>query len=1277
MSVWMKVCLCCVWMLSLQVQAYITIQPMVQARDNQHLRAQLFSQDKEGYLWWTTSSHLHQFDGHLQHSVALPATLQQPFSAFSQAGTDLLWLASKESLWQFRPSDSSFQQIWQADHAILQIWATSKSRLILTSHSLWSWPDGQAEPSLLWQNPPDASPWQQASFAQESVWLWNQEGLQQFSLSSQSWQRVALPFQGMPLLQAGTDQQLWLLSPQKSLYLWQQGQLQPIAVNDSFPASQLQLDSLGQLWLLQPNRLSLYQPHQRQWQHQALQKNWSGLFADRHQNLWLSDPAGTIALVSQSTLQVTADPELQLPAAAPLSWQQGQLHGAGHSWPAPAQAGQAEQAGILQHKPWFFVNQQLWLNTAGQEHWLTLPQRIRALQPGSDTLWFVDDKGLWSLHRSDQPPELLHQNAGWQLLSLDQNRLWLAGQEQLYLYDVSDGQLSRWSVDCGMQTCPSLTPLLAMRTEGQHVELLLPGKVLRFTPDATEQLLRLQHTLAVPLQSNQFWSEQGQLWLLSQNRLHLFSADGQYNLGWLLNEGEYFTSAPWRDPLGGLKLRTNLASYRIEASTTDHQLPINPLRLQLMADAGQRLQHSADELRLDSKGSSSRWQLSHYPTAGRQWQYFRYQLDHQASQLLDYPTQQFVLEMPASGLYQLNLQASADGIHWQQAAHYQLRLQRYLNLPTLWLGLLLLCSALTLGFVLWRVRRYQQHLASTNEQQLLIGSLFNNTQDAVWLANTDLQIQKVNQAFSQITGYSQAAIEGQVMPLYTAQGHQTELVKTIREQLQQFQFWRGEVWSQKASGDRIAVSLAVTLLSPAGPDSSELYLGIFSDVTNRKLNEKELRKLSTRDPLTQLPNRSLFLEHLERAIVSCSSRFPQFAVLLLDLDRFAKINDSLGHQQGNQLLQLVAARLQQQLPAGYILAKTGIDEFAILVPSHFYTEQFDVLLNRLANQLLLQVREPFQLADLQVTLTASLGIAAYPADGEASDALLRSADTALHHAKHMGRNNAQFFNDKMLQRTPEYLALESDLWRGLNQQEFHVLYQPKYNISQNQIVGFEALCRWQNAQRGPVSPAVFIPIAEENGVIIQLDRLVFSQVCAQIRVWQQQGLMRGRVAVNLSVQQLQQKDLPDFLRQQLRLHGVDAQYIELEITETAMMRDAEHCLQMMHQLKALGFTLALDDFGTGYSSLGYLKRFPIDTLKIDRAFVKDMDSCEQDRNITSTIIRLAGYLNIAVVAEGVETEMQAYLLHVMGCEVAQGYLFSAPASAEHISQLLQKETEKA
>ncbi|MFC4655430.1 EAL domain-containing protein [Rheinheimera marina] len=1276
MSAWTKFCVCCVWMLSLQVQAYISIQPMVQARDNQHLRAQLFSQDTDGYLWWTTSSQLHQFDGHLQHSVALPPALHHPLTALGQAGADLLWLADKRDLWQFQPSTGQFRELWQADFPILRLWSTAQSRLILTSHSLWSWPAGQQAPTLLWQNPPTAAPWLQASVHQDALWLWNQEGLQQFSLASQSWQRISLPFQGMPLLQAGPDQQLWLLSPQKQLYLWQHSQLQPIAAEQPFAASQLQLDSLGQLWLLQANRLSLYQPDQQQWQHQRLQKNWSGLFADRHQNLWLSDPAGNIALASQSALDAQPDAQLQLPAST-LVWQQGVLGNADQQWQAPAEASQAEQAGVQQNNPWFLTSQQLWFKTPEQPQWQVLPQRIRALQPGTAGLWFVDEKGLWLLNVLGQAPELIQQNAGWYFLSLNQHQLWLAGHDQLYLYDLSAQELSRWSAECGMQSCPALSQLIAMRAGDRQLELLLTGSLVNFKPDEQALVLRQQSKLAVPPQTQQFWSKPDQLWLVSQDKLQLFSANTGSNPSWTLNEGEFFTAAPWLSPQGGLRLRTNQASYQVVPGQDSARLPVNPVRLQLIADPGQHLRRHGNELRLDSKGSSSRWQLSHYPTAGKQWQYFRYQLDQEPARLLDYPTQQFVLDLPASGSHQLKLEASYDGIHWQQAAQYQLQLQRYLNLPTIWLGLLLLCSAVTLCFVLWRVRRYQQHLASTNEQQLLIGSLFNNTQDAVWLADQELQIQKVNQAFTQITGYPQGTIEGRVMPLFTAQGHQTELLKSIREQLQQFQFWRGEVWSQKANGDRIAVSLAITLLSPTGAGKDELYLGIFSDVTNRKLNEKELRKLSTRDALTQLPNRSLFLEHLERAISSCNSRFPQFAVILLDLDRFAKINDSLGHQQGNQLLQLVAARLQQQLPAGYILAKTGIDEFAILVPSHFYTEQFDALLNRLANQLLLQIREPLQLAELQVTQTASVGIAVYPADGEASDSLLRSADTALHHAKHMGRNNAQFFNDKMLQRTPEYLALESDLWRGLNQQEFHVLYQPKYNISQNQIVGFEALCRWQNPQRGLVSPAVFIPIAEENGVIIQLDRLVFSQVCAQIRLWQQQGVMRGRVAVNLSVQQLQQKDLPDFLGQQLRLHGVDAQFIELEITETAMMRDAEHCLQMMHQLKALGFTLALDDFGTGYSSLGYLKRFPIDTLKIDRAFVKDMDSSEQDRNITSTIIRLAGYLNIAIVAEGVETEMQAYLLHVMGCEVAQGYLFSAPASPEQVSLLLQKETEKA
>ena len=1280
MALWL---FCC----SSGLHAYLQVQPMVHSRQSQHLAIELFTQDKSGLLWWSTSTQLHRFDGHEHQSFTLPAELQtQALVQLLTLDQDQLWLASVDQLWLFEQQSGQFRQIWQSKEPIKALFlSVNETPLILTEQEIWQWSAGSAEAVLVWRSSTTAAGWAQGVSDGSALWLWSKDAkLARYDLASQNWQHYPTNLPQQTDLALGPDQQLWLLAQNQSLYQLKQQQLELVATPDDFYATALEVDPLGQVWLLSANKLYLYQPDTTEWQTQQLVQPWAQLFADRHQNIWLADSTGALALAQASALQVQARDKTLLWDNTNQSWQleQQQLVRVN---PKPGQQ-QAlvfpfalEQVKKFWHQQQYFVwvGQQVWRYDEKTVNWVSLEQQaIVDLALADDTFWYLTHQGLWQWDPSTVNSVLLSDQASWGLVRYNSGQLWLAGSNRLYSYQLANQQLSTYNLNaCSTSPCLDVRQVLDLMPEQQGLWLLTPDQLYHYQAEQnTNKLtLTLQQQWQVPWQQQHMLKQEQQIWLWSRQQLNVLDLTDHSLLQWQLNQGEHLL--PFQTQLVDhqLVINSSIAHYQLPLTQHKPLTTANPLRLELLAENGQHLKQQEHLLQLDSWGPELEFRLSHYPTAGKQWNYFRYSLDKAPAVTLTYPQRQFKLQLDNSGQYQLSIEASQDGMSWQQAGDYQLQFNRYWWIQQSWLWLMLFLSVLMLALLLWRYRVHQNRLHQRLEQQLMISSLFDNTQDAVWLGDEQLRIEKVNQAFCQITGFTAKQMEGHTLQLFTAQGHQTELLKTIVQQLQQFSFWRGEVWSKKANGDSFALSLAITLLSGKGVQEPKLYLAIFSDVTNRKLNERELRKLSTRDPLTQLPNRALFLEHLDRAFFSCSSRFPHFAVLLVDLDRFAKINDSLGHDSGNLLLKMVAERLQKQLPSGYILAKLGIDEFAILVPSHFSLEQFDLLLNRLSLQLLLQIRQPLVLGDLEITLTASIGIAVYPDDGRSSDILLRSADTALHHAKQMGRNNAQFFNDKMLQRTPEYLALESDLWRGISLGEFKVVYQPKYNVGSNTIVGYEALCRWHNPGRGMVSPVVFIPIAEENGVIIQLDRLVFSQVCAQIQQWQQQGRMRGRVAVNLSVQQLQQPDLLEFLQQELQHYQLDAKLLELEITETAMMRDAEHCLEMMHQLKAMGFTLALDDFGTGYSSLGYLKRFPIDTLKIDRAFIKDMDTSEQDRNITSTIIRLAGYLKIAVVAEGVETEMQAYLLHVMGCQVVQGYLFSPPVQPEQIALLLDKE----
>jgi len=1284
----LKLCLA-LWLVccSSGLHAYLQVQPMVHSRQSQHLAIELFTQDKSGLLWWSTSTQLHRFDGHEHQSYTLPDELQtQALVQLLTLDQHQLWLASVDQLWLFDQKSAVFRQIWQSKEPIKALFLTAGAvPLILTEQEIWQWSAESTDARLLWRSSNTAAGWTQGISDGVSLWLWSEDAkLARYDLVSQTWQHYPVNLPQQTDLALGPDQQLWLLAQNQKLYQLKEQQLQLVATPESFYATALEVDPLGQVWLLSAQKLYLYQPETGLWQTQPLAQPWVQLFADRHQNVWLADSGGALALAQSSALAVQASGHPQLQDNKNQSWQveQQQLMAVNPkpdqqlSLAFPFALDQVKK--LWQHQQYFvWVGQQVWRYNDQTKQWLSVVQEpVVDLAVADDKFWYLTHQGLWQWEPGADKAALLSDQAGWFLVRYQPGQLWLAGSNRLYSYQLAEQQLRTYDISsCDQPPCLDVRQILDLVPEHDDLWLLTPDQLYHYktTQNNTKLTLSLQNKWQVPWQQQHMLKQDQQLWLWSRQQLSLLDLQDNSMLQWQLNQGELLLPFQVWNTKEQLLINSSISHYQLPLLQHKTATIANPLRLELIAENGQHLKQQEHLLQVDSWGPELEFSLSHYPTAGKQWNYFRYSLDKAPAVMLTYPQRHFKLQLDNSGLYQLSVEASQDGMSWQQAAEYQLQFNRYWWIQQSWLWLMLFLSVLMLALLLWRYRVHQNRLHQRLEQQLMISSLFDNTQDAVWLGDEQLRIEKVNQAFCQITGFDAKQMEGQTLQLFTAQGHQTELLKTIVQQLQQFSFWRGEVWSKKANGDSFALSLAITLLSGKGAQEPKLYLAIFSDVTNRKLNERELRKLSTRDPLTQLPNRALFLEHLDRAFYSCSSRFPHFAVLLVDLDRFAKINDSLGHDSGNQLLKMVAERLQKQLPSGYILAKLGVDEFAILVPSHFSVEQFDLLLNRLSLQLLLHIRQPLSLGDLEITLTASIGIAVYPDDGRSSDILLRSADTALHHAKQMGRNNAQFFNDKMLQRTPEYLALESDLWRGISQGEFKVVYQPKYNVGSNTIVGYEALCRWHNPARGLVSPVMFIPIAEENGVIIQLDRLVFSQVCAQIQQWQQQGRMRGRVAVNLSVQQLQQPDLLDFLQQELQHYQLDASLLELEITETAMMRDADHCLEMMHQLKAMGFTLALDDFGTGYSSLGYLKRFPIDTLKIDRAFIKDMDTSEQDRNITSTIIRLAGYLKIAVVAEGVETEMQAYLLHVMGCEVVQGYLFSPPVQAEQIALLLDKE----
>jgi diguanylate cyclase (GGDEF)-like protein/PAS domain S-box-containing protein len=440
----------------------------------------------------------------------------------------------------------------------------------------------------------------------------------------------------------------------------------------------------------------------------------------------------------------------------------------------------------------------------------------------------------------------------------------------------------------------------------------------------------------------------------------------------------------------------------------------------------------------------------------------------------------------------------------------------------------------------------------------------------------------------------------------------------------------------------------------------------------RKLAEDQLRYIATHDSLTELPNRSLFNEGLRHALHQGTRYNRGIAVMFIDIDRFKVVNDTLGHSAGDRLLQDCARRLTECLRESDTVARLGGDEFVVMVEN--FTAPKDAI--AVAQKILTGLARPFFVDGQEFLMSASVGISTFPDDGKDAGTLLKNADIAMYRAKDQGRNNYQFYSAQMNKHTFERLAMESSLRRAVERSEFLLHYQPKLDLRTGAIVGVEALVRWQHPDWGMVSPAQFIPLAEETGLIVQIGEWVLKTACEQNKRWRDQGIPPMRVAVNLSVRQFTQKTLLSDVARTIAQSGLTPDCLELEITESLVMTNPEHATETLHKLKAMGITLSIDDFGTGYSSLAYLKRFPIDCVKIDRSFIKDIPAEADDMAITKGIIALGHSLRLKVIAEGVETKEQQDFLRSNGCDEMQGFLFSKPLPAEEVTALLKSHSQK-
>lgn len=536
------------------------------------------------------------------------------------------------------------------------------------------------------------------------------------------------------------------------------------------------------------------------------------------------------------------------------------------------------------------------------------------------------------------------------------------------------------------------------------------------------------------------------------------------------------------------------------------------------------------------------------------------------------------------------------------------------------------------------------------------------------ITNFENKVIYVNRAFERTTGYFEQYALGK--NLSTLHGATTDDVnnKRIELAIREMREETVEMESIRRNGELFWCEISVAPVKDSFGNVKH-YVCIFNDITQRREMESQLLKQATYDSMTNLPNRVLLLDRVEQAILQAKKKNSILAFLFLDLDRFKMTNDTLGHNMGDKLLQAVANRLLIGTNDFDTVARLGGDEFVILLPDLDNMQQAE----KIAQSILTTIAKPIQIENHSLKVTASLGISFFPRDGGDYEALMKSADLSMYHAKDNGRNTFRVYEPEMNRRVINHMQLDNALRDAVKNNELYMVYQPLIDLKKNKVVGFESLMRWHSATLGQVSPVDFIPMAEENGLILEMGEWALEESCMQLKRWQKQGLKNLSVAVNISGRQFRQTCLPEVVGRVLKKTGLESKYLELELTESLLIEDIEHVVETMYALKDMGARLVIDDFGTGYSSLSYLKQFPVDKLKIDRSFICDMAGSENDAAIAKAIINLGHSLNLQVLAEGVENEYQRDFLIAHDCDFAQGYLYKAPDTPDKIFEFLKSQ----
>jgi diguanylate cyclase (GGDEF)-like protein/PAS domain S-box-containing protein len=566
------------------------------------------------------------------------------------------------------------------------------------------------------------------------------------------------------------------------------------------------------------------------------------------------------------------------------------------------------------------------------------------------------------------------------------------------------------------------------------------------------------------------------------------------------------------------------------------------------------------------------------------------------------------------------------------------------------------------------------HLKFMERRLELWAKVFEASGEGILIIDSHHRILTANPAFSRNTGYELHELIGQSAAEAEEPGGPAAFLAGLWPQLARRSQWQGEVEMQRRNGSRYPAWLMLSAMRNGTQGEVSHYIATTLDISDRKRNEERIRFLAQHDVLTELPNRSLCVERLRLALQQAQRRGGKVAVLFIDLDRFKHINDSLGHHIGDGLLRSVAGRLLESVRIGDTVSRLGGDEFVVVLDG---VSDIHEVVHVVDQRLVPRVREPHVVDGAQLQISCSVGVALYPDDAGDLDTLMRHADVAMYQAKALGRDNAHFFTAELNERAQQRVRLESNLRQALERAELSLHYQPRVDAHNHRVCGVEALLRWHSPSLGLVMPAQFIPIAEETRLIMPIGAWVIDEACRQMADWRRQGLDLGQVSINVSALQLGDDGLLGTLRAALERHSLPAGAVELELTESMLMDHAEQTLGRLHAIKRLGVALAIDDFGTGYSSLNYLNRFPIDRLKVDRSFVRDMFKDPADLAITRAIIGLGHTLGLRVVAEGVETEREARTLRAAGCDELQGFLIARPLAAVDLQRWLQQRTVEA